>query len=90
MTEKKSPILAAVLSFLIPGFGQIYSGEARRGMGIFLIGTMFTMFEIFLIRNNYEGRQIVPVLVAGIATILFWIFNMYDAHTTAKKNRGEM
>ncbi len=84
MTAKKSPILAAVLSFLIPGLGQIYSGERRKGMGFFLIGAMFVMLEIFLIRNNDRGMELGPVLVAGISIILFWIFNIYDAHTTAK------
>ncbi len=87
---KKSPILAAVLSFLIPGTGQIYNGEVRKGLGILLIGAMFTILEIFLIRNNDKGMELGPVLVAGIAIILFWIFNIYDAHTTAKKKRDEM
>jgi TM2 domain-containing membrane protein YozV len=86
---KKSPILAAVLSFLIPGFGQIYSGDRRKGVGFFLIGAMFAMLEIFLIRNNGRGMEVGPVLVAVISSNLFWIFNIYNAHTIAKKKRDE-
>ncbi len=81
---KKSPILAAGLSFLIPGFGQIYFGERRKGMGFFLIGAIFAMLEIFLIRNNVRGMEVAPVLVAGISIIIFWIYNIYDAYNTAK------
>jgi hypothetical protein len=90
MIKRKSPVLAAVLSFLIPGTGQVYNGEVRKGLGFFLIGAIFTMLEIFLIRNNdIRGMELGPVLVAGISVILFWIFNIYDAHTTAKTKRGE-
>jgi TM2 domain-containing membrane protein YozV len=87
---KKSPTIAIALSFLIPGFGQAYSGELRKGLGIFLIGAMFAMLEIFLIGNNDYEMELGPVLVAGIAIILFWIFNIYDAHAVAKKKRDEM
>ncbi len=87
---KKSPILAAVLSFFIPGAGQIYIREVRKGLGIFLIGTMFTMLEIFLIRNDGRGMELGPVLVAGIVIILFWILNIYDAHAIAEKKRDGM
>jgi hypothetical protein len=89
MTEKKNPILAAVLSFLIPGTGQVYSGEVRKGLGIFLIGAIFAILDIFLIRNNDKGMELGPVLVASAAVILFWIFNIYDAHAIAKRKRGE-
>ncbi len=50
MTEKKSPLIAAVLSFLIPGARQAYSGEVRKGLGFFLIGAMFAILDIFLIQ----------------------------------------
>ncbi len=85
MTEKKSPILAAVLSFLIPGFGQICFGERRKGMGFFLMGAIFAILEIFLIRNNVRGMEL-AVLVAGISLIIFWIYNIYDAYNTANGN----
>ncbi len=83
--SKKNPIIAAVASFFIPGFGQIYSGEVRKGIGFFLIGATFAMFEIFLIRNNNKGMELGSVLVAGLAIILCWIFIVYDAYKTAKE-----
>jgi hypothetical protein len=87
MARKKSPVLAALLSFIIPGIGQVYVGERGKGMGFFLIGTIFVFLEIFLIRNNDRGMELGPVLVAGISIILFWIYNTYDAYITAKNKR---
>lgn len=87
---KKNPMIAAVLSFLIPGFGQIYSGEVRKGLGIFLIGAMFTVLDIFLIKNNDKGMELGPVLVVGIANILFLIFIVYDAYKAAKETDSQI
>jgi TM2 domain-containing membrane protein YozV len=45
--EEKSPVLAALCSFFIPGLGQVYDGETARGVGIFF-GTLIGLF-IFII-----------------------------------------
>jgi signal peptidase I len=87
---KKNPMIAAVLSFLIPGFGQIYSGEVRKGLGIFLIGAIFTVLDIFLIKNNDKGMELEPALVVGIVNILFLIFIVYDAYKIAKETDSQI
>ena len=43
----KSPVLAVLCSFFIPGLGQVYDGELARGIAIFL-GTLIGFF-IFII-----------------------------------------
>jgi len=45
--EEKSPFVAALCSFFIPGLGQVYNGETAKGLGIFF-GTIIGCF-IFLI-----------------------------------------
>ncbi|MHA1225152.1 MAG: DUF6677 family protein [Candidatus Hodarchaeales archaeon] len=42
---KKDPTLAGILSFLIPGLGQIYAGNAIKGI-LFFIATFGGMFLI--------------------------------------------
>jgi len=44
---KKDKVLAGILSFLIPGAGQIYCGETTRGIW-FIVGTIFAYFSIFI------------------------------------------
>ena len=34
MQNKRNPFLAAVLSLIVPGLGQIYAGESNRGAAI--------------------------------------------------------
>jgi TM2 domain-containing membrane protein YozV len=78
----KSPGTAAVLSFLIPGLGQIYNGQI--GVGIFagaltivmyLACLMFLSFDI----PNYGG------LIFGILGVFMHIFCISDAYKTATK-----
>ena len=47
MVEEKSEGLAAVLSFLIPGIGQMYAGRTGRGVG-FLLGFIVGIFALII------------------------------------------
>jgi TM2 domain-containing membrane protein YozV len=69
--ERKSEGIAAVLSFLFVGLGQIYNGEIGKGFLFIIIGVICLFSIIFLI-----GFILYP---------LFWIYNIYDAYNTAKK-----
>lgn len=70
-TDQKNPWIAAVLSFLFTGLGQIYNGQIGKGIGFIILGVVFALTVIFLI-----GFILYP---------LFWIYNIYDAYKTAKK-----
>ena len=76
-SEKKSEGIAAVLSFIIPGLGQIYNGQIGRGILFIILAIIFAVMIIVLI-----GLILYP---------LFWIWTIYDAYKTAKRiNTGEM
>lgn len=75
VAEQKNPGIAAVLSFLFTGLGQIYNGQLGKGIAFLVLGVIFAISIIFLI-----GFILYPV---------FWLYNIYDAYTTAKKiNEG--
>ncbi len=75
--QQKNPGLAAVLSALFVGFGQIYNGQIAKG----LIMMVLYFFSILLIL----------VLIGLITTPLIWIYGIYDAYNTAKGiNAGEI
>ena len=73
--NRKNPGLAAVLSFFIPGLGQIYNGQIGKGILVIILSIVFSAMVIFLI-----GFILAPAI---------WIWAMYDAYSTAKKiNEG--
>lgn len=76
-TEIKSTGIAAIASFIVPGLGQIYCGKIGRGVMI-LIGAIICCL-------------LIVVVIGIILAPLFWIWNIYDAYTLAKKiNSGEI
>lgn len=74
---EKNPVLAAILSFLIVGLGQIYNGQIGKGI-MLIIGYVISFALCFV----YVGFILLPIL---------WIYGIYDAYNTAKKiNAGEI
>ena len=67
----KSPALALLASFFIPGLGQMLNGVVGKGVGI-LIG--------------YVVSWVLVVVFVGIIGVLaFWIWGMVDAYTGAQR-----
>ena len=77
----KSPGIAAIASFIIVGAGQLYNGQIAKGI-LFHIGMWFAV--IFGVLFFW---LILPLFIP----LLFWVYNIYDAHNQAEKiNRGEI
>lgn len=71
MEQRKTPAVAILLSFIISGAGQIYNGEAGKGVGM-IIAYIFCWAASALV---------FPILIL----IALWIWGMVDANTKAKE-----
>jgi TM2 domain-containing membrane protein YozV len=71
----KSAGLAAVLSFLWCGLGQIYNGQIGRGV---VLGFVYLISWL-----------LIGVLVGFITTPILWIWGMVDAYRTAERLNRE-
>lgn len=70
----KSPGLAAVLSFIFPGLGQVCNGQIGKGLGLVLLNLL-----LGLITGLTVG-------IGLIAWLPFWIWVIYDAHAVAERH----
>lgn len=70
--NSNNPALAAVLSFLFVGLGQIYNGETGKGLGFIAIAIVL-FFTIFI----GIGIILYPA---------FCIYQIYDAYKVASKS----
>jgi TM2 domain-containing membrane protein YozV len=75
---KKSPILAAVLSLLIPGVGQIYLGKVGRGL-IFLVSVLLLNI---IISNVRAFSDLMILMIMGLS----WVISAWDAYRLALQN----
>jgi len=78
-----SSILAAILSFFIPGLGQFYSGHFLRGVLIFIISLLLGAASAGL-GAILMITLVVPIVLALIA-LVFWIWNIIDAWQLASR-----
>jgi TM2 domain-containing membrane protein YozV len=71
---RKHPALAAVLSFVVCGLGQIYNGELLRGLVLFIL--FVVLFVVFwALEANFTIGLLVPIVL--------WIFGIVDAYRAA-------
>jgi len=91
--QVKNPLLALILSAILPGLGQIYNSHI--GKGLFFIG--FNMIINFLIReplvtvvDNVDNLENVdePTMFIfvgySLASMALWVYAMVDAKRNAE------
>ena len=71
VNTNKDPALAAILSFLIIGLGQIYLGLTKKGIILF-IAAVISGFLMF-------------ILIGFALWLLIWVYAIYDAYKSAQK-----
>lgn len=71
----KNPTLAAILSFLISGVGQIYNGEVVKG--------------VIIIAVQVVNVLLMGLIVGFITWPAVWIWSIYDAYQVAKRVNNE-
>jgi phosphonate transport system permease protein len=87
-SQTHSPTLAAFLSFLIPGAGQVYARERARGIAI-LVTTLSCGAVIYWAQDNF--RFAVNTNTALMLWTLFGAFaiwNIVDAYRRARNQRS--
>jgi TM2 domain-containing membrane protein YozV len=67
----KNPGIAAILSFLFIGLGQIYNGEVGKGISYMILGFLLALSMFIII-----GFILFPI---------FYFYQIYDAYTVAEK-----
>jgi len=103
---KRSPILAAILSLLIPGMGQIYEGESNKGAailaGAIIIGNLNILILPLISMANPiippdEARALwaywIPRIVHDVLSlwsIAFWLWAVIDAFVTTNHKRSTL
>lgn len=71
----KNPTLAAILSFLINGLGQVYNGQIGKGILIFVI--------------QIVNALLTTVIIGFITLPIVWIWSIYDAYKVAQRINEE-
>ena len=90
---EKSAGIAAVLSFIWAGAGQLYAGKIARGLMILLIYSLiwvFQMFVLFVWASSISTTGdvygiLVMLMIFFVFVIVLWVWNIFDAYKQANE-----
>jgi TM2 domain-containing membrane protein YozV len=74
MKIKKMPVIAGVLSFIVPGLGQMYKGEGNRGALILALAITFGNLNIIILPLISMANPVIPPAVNDARGLwAYWI-----------------
>ncbi len=63
-------ILAAILSFIIPGLGQAVSGDIKKGVIFFVIAVIISIIAVFIFQS----------WIVSLVNLAIAVYAAYDAY----------
>ena len=76
MAKKKNPLIALVLSLVVPGLGQIYNAELTKGLVL--------AASCLILGVGFFWLSALAGLSALLALIILWVSAFLDAYVTAR------
>lgn len=81
----RKPWLAALMSCILPGFGQLYNGETNKAIWLFLLFAFLAVPAMALIALYLPATLMMAALALSLAaTLAIWLWAMRDAWRTAR------
>jgi signal peptidase I len=81
--KKRIPIIAAILSFITPGLGQLYNGQIVKGICFFLVLLLIPII-LLLAGLHFQFYGLVVILLFSIC---LWLFIIGEAYFSAKRKK---
>jgi len=83
--NSKSPLVASIMSSIVPGSGQFYSGHYSDGLQSLIYVSSFALATFAAYRYDKEfGSNYAPSILCASVTATFYISNIIGAKTTAE------
>jgi signal peptidase I len=81
----RNPFIAAAMSLILPGFGQLYNGEVNRAIWLFIGFALLTGPGIVAAALHMPAVLVLPLLAINLGVALgLWIWGLFDAWRGAR------
>ena len=81
--KKRSPFIAALLSLITPGLGQVYNGQLLKGLAFYLCNLIIALF-FWTSGLLYQFSGLISIVAV---TLIYSIIIIGDAGWTAYRTR---
>ncbi len=78
--SQRSPILAAILSSLLPGLGQFYQGDRAKGIALLCISVGIAWGIGMALFGPSMFRSLLSVIMLGVVYVVVWVSAIVDAY----------
>jgi signal peptidase I len=89
--DRKDPLIAVILSLLLPGVGQIYVGRVARGILILLLIPLFAVLAflpgLFLVGFESFSGFIWWSVISSVILLGAYIWQVVDAYRLAEASK---
>ena len=86
--SRRIPWVAALMSVVLPGFGQIYNGQVNRGIWFFLVFVALLLPVTALTVLYFPPVVMMPVLLmCTVVGLLAWFYSVVDAFGEARRQQ---
>lgn len=85
--QARKPWVAAVMSLALPGWGQLYNGQANRAIWCFLVFSLLVLPGTAAFALFVPPMLMLPALLLGLAgTLGLWLYFALDAYRVARRS----
>ena len=85
----RNPLLAATMSLVLPGFGQLYNGEVNKAIYLFLCFALLSVPGVAAVALYLPSSLTVVFIALGlVATLGVWLYGIVQAWRQAKNSDG--
>ena len=95
MSSNPSPAVAALLSFVFPGAGQVYAGQTRKGLIWAIPMVLFVIVVVWVLIGGQNRafsllhyETLLAILVLNVAFFFYHVAAMLDAYAVAQRERS--
>ncbi len=86
LIKPRKPLMALLMSVVLPGFGQLYNGEVNRAIWWFLIYCALGVPGLAVVALYVPSGLMFPALVFTLLAIVsLWVYGMIDAWRSAQR-----
>ena len=86
-TAPRQPLLAAAMSLLLPGFGQLYNGEVNKAIYLFLCFALLSVPGVAVVALYLPSSLMMVFMALGlVATLGVWLYGIVQAWRKAKNS----
>lgn len=83
----RKPLFAALMSALLPGFGQLYNGEVNKAIWVYLSFAILAIpMAIVIALYLPSGLMMFVLVIALLAVLGVWLFGIVDAWRRAAQH----